>query len=159
MLIKVNVNYHQVIARQWRAEAVGCPVPTRFLDALENIFYSSRKISDNLFLVVHQIFLSFIQILYFFALAVKFYENSILGCPPVLHHAPVRTFFSSFLVIYLHFSYENCLLGCPPGRMPGAVAPSAPPLHATVAREIFGKVGFREFPLVLAVSLWTFRFS
>src|SRR6218665_444990 len=24
---------------QWRAEAVGCPGPTRFLDALENIFY------------------------------------------------------------------------------------------------------------------------
>ena len=59
---------------QWRAEAVGCLVPTRFLDALENIFYSSRKISDNLFLAVHQNFLSFIQILYFFALAVKFYE-------------------------------------------------------------------------------------
>src|SRR6218665_3607809 len=34
---------------QWRAEAVGCPGPTRFLDALENIFYSSRKISDDLF--------------------------------------------------------------------------------------------------------------
>src|SRR6218665_2723285 len=34
---------------QWRAEAVGCPGPTRFLDALENIFYSSRKIYDDLF--------------------------------------------------------------------------------------------------------------
>src|SRR6218665_1298607 len=34
---------------QWRAEAVGCPGPTTFLDALENIFYSSRKISDDLF--------------------------------------------------------------------------------------------------------------
>src|SRR6218665_1122587 len=38
---------------QWRAEAVGCPGPTRFLDALENILYSSCKISDDLFLVVH----------------------------------------------------------------------------------------------------------
>src|SRR6218665_1759993 len=34
---------------QWRTEAVGCPGPTRFLDALENILYSSRKISDDLF--------------------------------------------------------------------------------------------------------------
>src|SRR6218665_1720858 len=25
---------------QWRAEAVGCPGPTRFLDALENTLYS-----------------------------------------------------------------------------------------------------------------------
>src|SRR6218665_3140064 len=96
MLIKVNVNYHQVIARQWRAEAVGCPVPTRFLDALENIFYSSRKISDNLFLVVHQIFLSFIQILYFFALAVKFYENSLLGCPPSAASCPGKDIFLFF---------------------------------------------------------------
>src|SRR6218665_1322960 len=34
---------------QGRAEAVECPGPMRFLDALENIFYSSRKISDDLF--------------------------------------------------------------------------------------------------------------
>jgi len=34
---------------QWRAEAVGCPGPTRFLDAIEHILYSSRKISDDLF--------------------------------------------------------------------------------------------------------------
>src|SRR6218665_2186854 len=34
---------------QWRAEAVVCPGPTRFLDALESIFYSSCKISDDLF--------------------------------------------------------------------------------------------------------------
>src|SRR6218665_1121946 len=36
----------------------------------------------------------------------KFHENSLLGCPPVLHHAPVTTFFSSFLlyciVLYLY---------------------------------------------------------
>src|SRR6218665_627817 len=40
---------------------------------------------------------------HFFASVVIFHENSLLGCPPVLHHAPVTTFFSSFLVIYLHF--------------------------------------------------------
>src|SRR6218665_2469515 len=60
---------------QWRAEAVGCPGPTRFLDALENIFYSSRKISDHLLK-------SFIVIFHFFASVVKFHKNSLLGCPP-----------------------------------------------------------------------------
>src|SRR6218665_1296271 len=50
-----------------------------------------------------------------------------LDAPPVLHHAPVTTFFSSFFAIYLHFVYKSWPLGCPPGWMPGAVAPSAPP--------------------------------
>src|SRR6218665_684031 len=45
-------HYHST-NHQWRAEAVGCPGLTRFLDALENILYSSRKISDDPFLVVH----------------------------------------------------------------------------------------------------------
>src|SRR6218665_4207757 len=72
---------------QWRAEAVGRPGPTWFLDTLENIFYSSRKISDDPFLISCQIsgqFASWMP-------------------PPVLHHAPVTTFFSSFFAIYLHF--------------------------------------------------------
>ena len=67
----------------------------------------------------------------FFASVVKFHENSLLGCPPMLHHAPVTTF---FLLPFWSFTYifkENWPLGCPPGWMPGAVAPSAPPLHAT----------------------------
>src|SRR6218665_1035997 len=96
---------------QWLEEAVECPGPTRFLDALENIFYSSRKISDDLFLLVHQNFSNsppnffklFIQIFHFFASVVKFHENSLLGWPPVLHHAPATTFFSSSVDIYLHF--------------------------------------------------------
>ena len=46
-------------ANQWRAEAVGCPGPTRFWNALENILYSSRKIYDDLVLVVHLNFLLF----------------------------------------------------------------------------------------------------
>ena len=44
---------YSLLKRQWRAEAVGCPRPTRFLDALENILYSSCNISDDLLLVVH----------------------------------------------------------------------------------------------------------
>src|SRR6218665_2454544 len=36
----------------------------------------------------------------------KFQDNSLPGCPPpVLHHAPVMIFFSSFFAIYLHFFY------------------------------------------------------
>ena len=69
---------------QWRAEAVGCPGPTRFFDALENIFYSSRKISDDLCLVVHPLFRISCQISREFAPWVP---------PLVLHHAPVTTFF------------------------------------------------------------------
>src|SRR6218665_173937 len=44
------------------------------------------------------------KLFHFFASVVKFHENSLLGGPPpVLHHAPVTKFFTSFLVIYLHF--------------------------------------------------------
>src|SRR6218665_2946041 len=50
LFLPYNIEFNSF---QWRAEAVGCPGPTRFLDALETIFYSSRKISDDLFLVVH----------------------------------------------------------------------------------------------------------
>src|SRR6218665_132824 len=59
---------------QWRAEAVGCPGQRRFLDALENILYSSRKISDDPFRRSPKFFT-------FFASVVKFHENSLLGCP------------------------------------------------------------------------------
>src|SRR6218665_729504 len=95
---------------QWRAEAVGCPGPTRLLDTLENIFYSSRKISDALFLSV-----------------VKFQDNSLPGCPSRAASCPGNNI---FLFIFCHLPtllYKNCPLGCPPGWMPGAVAPSAPP--------------------------------
>ena len=72
------------------------------------------------------------QISHFFASVVKFHENSLLRCPPVLHHAPVTTLIFSLLFCHLPtFFEESWPLGCPPGWMPGAVAPSAPPLLAT----------------------------
>src|SRR6218665_2012093 len=46
---KLGARSPPLLTNQWRAEAVGFPGPTRFLDALKNIFYSSRKISDDLF--------------------------------------------------------------------------------------------------------------
>src|SRR6218665_1199462 len=65
---------------QWREEAVGCPGPTRFLDALKNIFYSSRQISDDLFLSV-----------------VKFITIRSLEAPSRASSCPGNDIFSSFL--------------------------------------------------------------
>src|SRR6218665_1052106 len=48
-------------------------------------------IHDDPFLVVH---LNEAKSFTFFASVVKFHENSLLGFPPVLHHAPVTTFFN-----------------------------------------------------------------
>ena len=52
--------------------------------------------------------------------------------PPVLHHAPVTTFFSSLLVIYIHFLTKTVLLDAPQGGCPGPLHRSHPTLHATV---------------------------
>jgi len=66
---------------------------------------------------------------YIFRISCQILRKFAPWMPPqcCMHHDPVRTFFSSSLVIYLHFSYENWPFGCPPGWMPGAVAPSAHP--------------------------------
>src|SRR6218665_3343402 len=99
---------------QWRAEAVGCPGPTRFLDALENIFYSSRKISDDLFYQLS-----------------NFRTIRSLDAPSRAASCPCNDI---FLFIFSHlptFCLQNWPLGCPPEWMPGAVSPSAPALHAT----------------------------
>src|SRR6218665_719584 len=109
---------------QWRAEAVGCPGPTRFLDALENIFYSSCKISDDLFLVFHlnvSLFRISCQISREFAPWMP---------PPVLHHAPVTTFFTCFW----SFSYIFKKTGpwdAHQGGFPGPSHRPHPTLHAT----------------------------
>src|SRR6218665_2876314 len=70
-----------------------------FLVVRQNFSNSSHKISDDLFSHLRKFFSNFP----FFASVFKFQENSLLGCPLVPHHTPVTTFFSSFLVIYLHF--------------------------------------------------------
>src|SRR6218665_922763 len=101
------------------------PGPTRFLDALENILHSSRKIYDDLLLVVHLNFSLFSHQLS------NFTRIRYLDAPPLLHHAPVTTSLYFFFGHLPTFFKENWHLGCPPGWMPGAVAPSAPPLHAT----------------------------
>src|SRR6218665_1705956 len=63
-----------------------------------------------------------------FASVVNFHENSLHVCPSLLH-ALVKTCFSVF-VIYLLFS-RKLTPWMLPRWMGWAVAPSAPPLHAT----------------------------
>ena len=87
------------MALQWRAEAVGCP-RKYFLFVPQNFwrpFSISCQISGQ------------------FAPWVP---------PPVLHHAPVTTFCSSFFAICLHFLTKTGTLDTPQGGCPG---PSAPP--------------------------------
>src|SRR6218665_1468666 len=101
-----------------RAEAIGCPGPTRFLDALENIFYSSRK----LFLVISSKFLTCSPKLSNFTKI-----RSLDAPPPSASSCPSNYIFLFFFVIYIPFFKENWPLGCPhAGWMPGAVrTPSA----------------------------------
>src|SRR6218665_3874794 len=75
--------------------------------------------SPKFFQFVSYLFLLLIQMFHFFASVVKFHENSLLGCPPVLHHAQVMTFFSSSVVVYLHFFTKTDPLDAPQGGCPG----------------------------------------
>src|SRR6218665_2564221 len=108
-----NAKSTHIIAQPSRAVAAGCPGPTRFLDGLENILYSSRKISDDLLFSRSPNFFTFLYQLS------NFTRIRSLDAPPVLHHAPVTTFFNFFLVIYLHFLRKQAPW-MPPGWMPGA---------------------------------------
>src|SRR6218665_532622 len=131
------------IGLQWRAEAVGCPGPTRFLDALENILYSSRKISDDLFLVVHLNFSTFSH-----QLSNLTRIRSLDAPPPVLHHAPVTTFLNFFLVIYLHFFKTTGPLDAPQSGCPGPSHrphPLCTPLSASTSAVLtIGTIGHRN---------------
>src|SRR6218665_2227264 len=111
---------------QWRAEAVGCPGPTRFLDALENILYSSRKISDDFFLVVYLNFSLFSHQLSNFTRIRSLDAPSAASCPG-------SDIFTSFLVIYLHFVNlkKTGPLEAPQGGCPGPSHRPHTPLHAT----------------------------
>ena len=134
---------------QWRAETVGCPGPTMILDALE--FFSNKFLTTNFLFVSQNLWRPFLVVQQKFSnsspnisvdlfLLIKFYPNFPLfrigsrkfapWIPPtVLHYAPVTTFFSSF-ISHLPTFFRKLAYWMPPGWMPGAVAPSAPPLHA-----------------------------
>src|SRR6218665_381646 len=93
---------------QWRAEAVGCPGPTRFLDApkIFCITAFSRKISDDLFLVVHLNF-------HFFRISCQVSREFAPWIPPSAASCPGNDFFTSLLVIYLHFCKKTGPLDAP----------------------------------------------
>src|SRR6218665_1939604 len=55
----------------------------------------------------------------FFASVVKFHENSLLGCPPVLHHAPVTAFLLLFWSFTYIFKKKTGPLGAPRVRARG----------------------------------------
>src|SRR6218665_3102604 len=114
-------------------EVLGCPrIFSIFLVVHQNFSNSSHKISDDLFSshLLKSVF--------------KFQENSL----PVLHHAPVTTFFSSFLVIYLHFFMKTGPLDAPWGGCPGPSHRSHPPLHATA----WGLCGLNEVSQVTIIT-------
>src|SRR6218665_3644221 len=98
-----------------------------------NIFYSSPKISYDLFSLLP-------NFSHFFASVLKFKKVAPLMPSPtvlLLHHAPVTTFVSSFSSHLLTFLRNLAPWMPPPGWMLGAVAPSAPPLHATGVKRAF----------------------
>src|SRR6218665_501463 len=78
--------------KQWRAEAVECPGPTRSLDALE---FFSKNFLQKYYLFVSQYFRRPFLVSLFrvsFQISRKFAPCM----SPVLHHVPITTFLSSF---------------------------------------------------------------
>src|SRR6218665_1904185 len=109
----------EMLELQWRAEAVGCPGSTRFLQWMPSKIFSIRPAK---FLTT------------FFLSVVKFQDNSrSLDAPSRAASCPGNDI---FLFIFCHlptFSfYKNWPLGCPQGGCPGPSHRPHPPLHATV---------------------------
>ena len=90
------------------------------------IFYIPlAKFLTTFFLVVHLNFSLFSHQLS------NFTRIRSLDALPVLHHAPVTTFFTSFLVIYLHFLKKTGPLDAPQGGCPGPSHRPRLALHET----------------------------
>src|SRR6218665_2739570 len=98
---------------------------TRFLDALENILYSSRKISEDLFSRSPKFFTSFASV-------VKFHENSLLPwMPPSAASCPGNDIFYFFLGHLPTFLKKTGPLDAPQGGCPGGTVrtPLCTPLY------------------------------
>ena len=116
--------YYQTLccAIQWRAESLGCPGPTRFLDAhqLKKYFFVPIHVKNvwRPFLVISQ---NFTKISTF---SFSFLSEHLSGCRPLI--LDVRGRSSLFTHLPLHFDIylcifsENSVVGCPLG-------PSQPP--------------------------------
>src|SRR6218665_1811626 len=83
--------------KQWRAEAVECPGPTRSLDALECF---SKNFLQKYYLFVSQYFrrpfFSHIPNFSLFRVSFQISRKFAPCMSPVLHHVPITTFLSSF---------------------------------------------------------------
>src|SRR6218665_1126869 len=106
-------------------EILGCP---------RNYFLFVSQNFCRPFLVFHQNFFHFSNLVIdpdfsLFRISCQISQKFATCMPPVLHHAPITTFFYSFWVIYPHF-LRKLAPWMPPGWMPGAVASSAPPPSA-----------------------------
>ena len=123
---------------QWRAEGLGCPGPTRFLDAHQLKKYFSVPIHvKNLWRPYFSNFPKFYQD--FFVISanylpistfyLSFLSEHLSGCP-----GPFFTFYAfnlTFSTFTCAFFQQNSVVGCPLAGCRGRHIP-APPLHATV---------------------------
>src|SRR6218665_3357547 len=83
-----------------------------------NIFYSSPKISDDLFLVIYP---------NFSLMRISFQIS--LDAPPSAASCPGNDIFLFFFQSFTTFLYQNWPLGCPQGGCPGPSHRPHPPLH------------------------------
>src|SRR6218665_3329952 len=126
------------VCMQWRAEDLGCPVPTRFLDAhIKKFVYQfiSQKFLTT-FLVVSANFTYICSFLFHFDnLSPKnsdylflvllpnislILNRASFGCPLILdaRGRPLSSLiFFCIFSIYLHFFEENSVVGCGPGAV------------------------------------------
>src|SRR6218665_3234932 len=115
---------------QWRAEGLGCPGPTRFLDAHQ----LKKQISPRLFLLFPQNYLPKILTTFFsnFSQFLLFLSEHLSGCPPYPGCPGPFFTFHAFTLTFSTFTYaffqKTPSLDGPPSGCPGL---SHPPLHAT----------------------------
>src|SRR6218665_1431990 len=83
-------------------------------NAFENIFYSSRKFADNLFLVVHQSFLVIYPNFIFFRISCQILRKFAPWMPPSAASCPSKDIFLFFFGHLPTFSLGKLALWMPP---------------------------------------------
>src|SRR6218665_3181850 len=90
---------------QWRAEAVGCPGPTRFLDALK---FFSNKFFKKYFLFVSQNFFFLVVHQNFSNLSLKISDDLFFTHLPEFFTSSHK--FSNFTIIYSLHAPQCCIM-------------------------------------------------
>src|SRR6218665_3535493 len=154
--VKVNslISATEELKRQWRAEGLVCPGPTRSLDAHQLKKFSPyqfmSKISDDHFLVISQNFTKIFPVIFanylpkilttFLVISpnFRFFFLNIFPDAPFILDAQGRShFLHMYTLTFSTFTYAFFLKTPPldtPSVMPGPSHPPHPPLHATVKR-------------------------